>query len=275
MKFHKKIIAVLRKIFTGERLVPVMISTVSSELLKGKTALVSGGSSGIGFGIAKKMADAGCKIILLGTNEERLKVCSEEINSKYLVLDIRKVSDIHFKLNTLTQSENIDILVNSAGMHGNEKFGEITENAWDDVIDVNLKGLYFLSQDVANHMKEKNINGHILNVSSASSLKPSWTPYEISKRAVDGITKGMAHKLIPYGITVNGLAPGPTATPMLRFETADKDIDLSWDGNPSKRVSTIEEIANLALFMVSGMGNGIVGDTVFMTGGSGTICIDK
>jgi 3-oxoacyl-[acyl-carrier protein] reductase len=84
----------------------------------------------------------------------------------------------------------------------------------------------------------------------------------------------MAHKLIAHGITVNGIAPGPTATPMLLFED-EKKTDLSWPANPSGRVSTVEEIAELALFMVAGTGNGIVGDTVFLTGGSGTVRIDK
>ena len=86
------------------------------------------------------------------------------------------------------------------------------------------------------------------------------------------ILKGI--KLIRYGIVVNGIAPGPTATPKLG-KVVDGDLDLEWNANPSGRMSTVEEIANLALFMVSDLGNGIVGDTFFLTGGSGTICIDK
>ena len=80
----------------------------------------------------------------------------------------------------------------------------------------------------------------------------------------------MAHKLIRFGIVVNGIAPGPTATPMM-----NRSSDISWSGNPSGRMSTTEEIAALALFMVSGRGDGIVGDTFFMTGGSGTIDKEK
>lgn len=274
MRLFRMIKNNLRKAIVRERLVPVVVASVPAQLLKDKVALVSGGSSGIGFGIAKKMSEAACQVILLGRDEQKLRKCASEIDGEYLVLDIRNIDEINDKLRVLTQRCNIDILVNSAGVHGAEKFGEVTEKTWNSVIDINLRGLYFLSQAVSNHMKEKRIAGHILNVSSASSLKPSWTPYEISKRAVDGITQGMAHKLIRYGIVVNGLAPGPTATPMLKFRD-QTDVDLSWPANPSKRVSTIQEIANLALFMVSDQGNGIVGDTVFMTGGSGTICIDK
>jgi len=257
-----------------ERIVPVFVTNIPSKILSGKNAIVSGGSSGIGYGIAKLMSESGCNVLILGTNEEKLKIASSKINVDYLVLNINIVQEIDAKIKEISKNKNIDILVNSAGVHGKDNFGAITEDGWNSVMNVNLRGLYFLSQAVANHMIERKISGHILNISSASSLKPSWTPYEISKRAVDGITRGMAHKLISNGIIVNGLAPGPTATPMLQFDK-QKVVDLSWPGNPSGRVSTVEEIANLALFLVSDLGNGIVGDTIFMSGGSGTICIDK
>jgi len=274
MRWLKKIKTFLKKKLIRERIVPVIIPTVPGKLLENKTALVSGGSSGIGFGIARKLSESGCNVILAGRNEERLRKCAAEINGEYIVMDVRNVEDIHTSVKTLTCSHNVDILVNSAGIRGAEKFGEVTEEVWNNTININMRGLYFLSQAIANHMKEREIKGNILNISSASSLKPSWTPYEITKRAVDGITQGMAQKLIPFGIVVNGLAPGPTATPMLNYSDP-AEIDLSFPANPSKRVSAVEEIANLALFMVSDLGRGIVGDTFFMTGGSGTICIDE
>ena len=264
----------LKKFFIRERIVPVNIPIQNYNLLNGKCAIVTGGSSGIGFGIAKKLSESGCSVIIVGTNEEKLQNRAKEINAEYLVLNIKSVSDIEDKFGQLLQLHKIDILVNSAGIHCEESFGKISEKVWNDVFDINLKGLYFVSQTIANHMIKKNIHGHILNISSASSLKPSWTPYEISKKAINGITQGMAHKLISHGIIVNGIAPGPTATPMLHFD-AQNDIDLTWDGNPSGRVSTIDEIANLAIFLVSDLGAGIVGDTIFLSGGSGTICIDK
>ncbi len=264
----------IKKFIIRERIVPVTITTIQNDLLKGKTALVIGGSSGIGLGIAKKMIESGCKVVITGRNENKLKNISSEMNVEYLVIDITNVEKLKREIELLTEKNRIDILVNSAGIHTKERFGEITENEWNTVISTNLRGLYFTSQYIANYMIKNKIKGHILNISSASSLKPSWTPYEISKRAVDGITQGMAHKLISYGIIVNGLAPGPTATPMLNFDK-QHDVNLAWPANPSGRVSTVEEIANMALFLVSDLGNGIVGDTIFMTGGSGTICIDK
>ena len=97
-------------------------------------------------------------------------------------------------------------------------------------------------------------------------------PYAISKWGITGLTKGLADILIPYGITVNAIAPGPTATAMLGKDT---ESDISHDTSPIGRYATPQEIANLALYMVSDMGNLIVGDTFYITGGSGTISLHR
>lgn len=267
MNLIKRIIKLFR---TRTLLQPIIVVKESKELLVGKVALVSGGSSGIGASISKELIAAGAKVYIVGRNENKLQKVACEIGANYLVADICDIPAMQKSITELVAKENIDILVNSAGTHGTDKFLEVTESCFDTVIETNVKALYFLSQMIANHMIAKGIRGHILNVSSASSLKPSWTPYEISKRAVNGITQGMAHKLIEHGIVVNGIAPGPTATPMMH-----RGNDINWPGNPSGRMSTVEEISALAVFMVSGRGDGIVGDTFFITGGSGTICIDK
>lgn len=267
MSFINKVINKLR---TKTVLKPIIVVKEQTDLLSGKIALVTGGSSGIGFAIAKAMVEAGAKVYIIGRNEDKLKDVSSKLGSLYLTLDINDVRATELVISDFSKKENIDILVNSAGTHGYDKFGAVTEKTYDEVMNANVKALYFMSQAVANHMIANGIHGHILNVSSASSIKPSWTPYEISKRAVNGITEGMAHKLIKYGIVVNGIAPGPTATPMLK-----RSGDISWPGSPSGRMSTIEEIAALALFMVSGRGDGIVGDTYFISGGSGTIDKEK
>lgn len=86
------------------------------------------------------------------------------------------------------------------------------------------------------------------------------------------MTLGVARELVKYGIVVNCLAPGPTATPMLNFQDGQQ---INWEGNPSGRVAMPEEIANWAVFLVSDLGNLVVGDSLYVTGGSGTICIDK
>lgn len=249
---------------------PIIVTTPPKELLLGKTALITGGAGGIGFAIAKILKEAGAEVLISGRNEQKLIAAADSIGCKYVVMDVGNVGNTELKVEELFRKTPINILVNSAGLHGEDSFGKVTEATYDSVMDVNVKALYFISQKIANLMIEYKIGGHILNVCSASALKPSWTPYEISKRAVLGITEGMAHKLIQHGIVVNGIAPGPTLTPMLR-----KDENLNWPANPSGRMSMPEEIAALALFMVGPQGDGIVGDTFFITGGSGTVDKEK
>lgn len=274
MKIANKIRTLIKRIFIKERIIPVIIKDIPSCLLKEKNILIAGGNSGIGLSIAKKAIESGGNIIIIGSNSKKCIQVANELLCEYLITDLKDTEKMMIDVSNLLDKKNIDILINCAGIHGTEKFGEISSKQWDDVMDVNVKSLYFLSQLVSNHMINNKIQGHILNISSASSIKPGWTPYEISKRAVNGITLGFAHKLIKHGIIVNGIAPGPTATPMLNFTNQD-NIDLSWSANPSGRVSTVEEIANLAIFLISDLGKGIVGDTIFLTGGSGTICMDK
>ncbi len=257
---------------------PFPVAHVASDLLSGKTALITGGSGGIGFAIAKKFAEAGACVILVGQNEEKLIRFCDEIGSekaKYIVQNICVTQELDSVIERSTQlfpDSQIDILVNSAGLHGPSDFLKITEENYDSVMNINLKAMFFMSQKVGQYMIDHKIQGHILNVGSASGAKPAWTPYEISKWGVRGFTLGLARELIPYGIVVNSIAPGPVATSMLNM---DESSNFSCPTNPSGRVSSPDEIANLALFMVSDLGNGIVGDTFFITGGSGTICIDK
>lgn len=139
-------------------------------------------------------------------------------------------------------------------------------------MDANVKGVFFFCQAVSRYMISRGTKGHILNLSSSSALRPASTPYNISKWAIRGFTKGLADSLLPYGIVVNAIGPGPTSTEMLGKKEGDSIYHSS---NPSGRYVTPEEIANLALFMVSGMGDMIVGDTFYMTGGSGTISLDS
>lgn len=106
-------------------------------------------------------------------------------------------------------------------------------------------------------MKEKKIKGHILNVSSAAALKPGYTPYEISKSGVRSFTLGAAAELIPYGIVVNAIAPGPVATAMLGRKEGDT---LYTDCIPAKRFATPSEIGQLAVIMVSDMCDLVIGD---------------
>jgi NAD(P)-dependent dehydrogenase (short-subunit alcohol dehydrogenase family) len=280
MKNVKKAVKKILKHFMLKEVKTCRVTTVVNDLLKGKIALITGGSGGIGFAISKRFVESGCHTILIGTNEKKLKENCEKLGNemtRYLVCDLSDVSETRETVEKAwevfaPERLGIDILVNSAGFHGPSVFSKITEEDYDKVMGINLKSTFFMCQIVSEYMIKHSRKGHILNVSSASSIKPAWTPYEISKWGVRGFTLGLARELITYGIVVNAIAPGPVATPMLNMGEND---NLSCPGNPSGRVATPEDIANLALFMASDLGDYIVGDSFFITGGSGTICIDK
>ncbi len=246
------------------------------QLLKNKVALIIGGSGGIGAEIAKAYANNGCRVVITGTNANRMESICKEIGpekARYLVGDLKDLENIKAFIKQTDQAfGTIDILVHCAGLHCHEKFLNVSEQLWDSVMAVNLKSMYFACQLVANYMIEKGIKGHILNVSSASCAKPGWTPYEISKNGVRALTLGFADKLVKNGIIVNSIAPGPVATPMLGKQGIE---ELAWAGNPTGRMATPQEIANWAVFLVSSMGDLVVGDTFFVSGGSGTVCLNK
>lgn len=246
--------------------------TDQGHLLEGKIALITGGNSGIGYAIAEAFIACGAKVVIAGTNENKLQSACSQLGkqSRYIKLDVTNVSEMdqHIKNAFETFEEGrIDILVNSAGVTNHSDFQHMTEEEYDSIMDINAKGTFFVSQVVSKYMIEQGIRGHILNVSSSSALRPAWTPYQMSKWAVRGFTIGLADTLLPYGIVVNAIAPGPVATPMLGRD----DTNLQFEKHPCKRLASPSEIANLAVFMVSDMGNLIVGDTFYITGGSGII----
>lgn len=265
--------ALIRMVTKTEK-IPIPAPTNPQQLLAGKVALVTGGTGGIGTAIAKAFVDSGAKVILVGTNEKKLQDIASQyeetqlIPMQFNVLDVDAMPQKVIEAGELFPEKRIDILVNCAGVNDVDDFAHVKEEDYDRVMDINVKGTFFMCQAVSNYMIERKIKGHILNVSSSSALRPAWTPYPISKWAIRGFTMGLADTLLPHGIVVNAIAPGPTATAMVDRQ-ADEDIRM--DSNPSGRMAVPSEIANLAVFMVSDMGNMIVGDTFYMTGGSGTI----
>ena len=260
---------ILNNIFIYKKVEPVKIPVISpNDGFRGQCAIISGGSSGIGFSIAKKLSENGCKVYILGRNKEKLEQASLKIGCLYKVIDVSDVNQIENVVNDIYAEDKPNLLVNSAGVNIYEPFGTVTEKGWDACFNTNVKGTYFLSQAVTNKMKRYKIKGHVLNLSSASALRPCYSVYVISKHIIKDITVGMAQALIPYGIVVNAIAPGPTATPMMRKE---KDEDLYFANNPTLRMASVEEIANLALYMLSDLGAYIVGSTYYIPGGGGIV----
>lgn len=270
MSFKSKI----RKLFPKPVNTPIVLMPQCGEELEGKIALITGGSGGVGLAIAKAFLQAGAKVIIAGTSKDKLdKICTEinDSNLKSIVLNYDEPYSFEGKIK---EAENIfgriDILVSSAGIHVDRDgldFINTTIEEYDRVMDINLKGTYFMCQTVAKYMIDKKIKGHILIISSQSALEPSWSPYRLSKLGIDGIVRGMGQRLLGHGITVNAIGPGPTATTMQKHYREGGSIYTPL--NPIHRFTMPEEVAQYAKLLVSDLGNTIVGQTIYMSGGRG------
>lgn len=251
---------------------PVLIPVLESRILFGKTVLITGGTGDIGFAIAKRCSECGAKVIIGGRNLQKLKEATDVIDESIpFVIDISDVENMENSFNDLVASvDRIDILINNAGVQTGSAIGKTTEVDFDNVINTNLRGTYFITQLFSNYLIENEIKGNILNISSVSGYRPAISPYMVTKRAINGLTEGLAKKLIKYGIVVNGIAPGPVATRMI-----GKDgTDLMYNNSPAKRYVSPVEVANLAVYLISDMARMIVGDTIYITGGCGNLTYD-
>lgn len=252
----------------------VVVPALEGSLLQGRRAIVTGGTSGIGKAIAKAFIKNGATVVVCGRSSERVASTVDDLGEKAFgaTLDVRNPESISSAVKKACELLGgvPDVLVNSAGVNGGGKFGAIEADAFDEVVETNLRGTILISQEIAHLMVREGIEGNILNVSSSSGLRPGNTPYIVSKWGIRSLTLGMAKVLVPHGIVVNAIAPGPTATPMLNKDSGD----ISKPGSPIGRYAMPEEIANMAVVLVSALGKTIVGDTIYMTGGSGLITFD-
>jgi len=243
--------------------------------LEGKTALITGGSRGIGRAIALGFAEAGADIAVASRKLADLEKVAEEIRKTgrrglAVPTHIGRMEDIS-NLVTKVKEEfgRIDILVNNAGVNPTmESALGVDERTWNAIMNVNLKGLFFLSQAVARVMKEQG-GGCIINVTSAAGIRPHIVPvYSISKAAVIMTTKVTALEWAKYGIRVNAVAPGLIKTRFSEALWSDKETrEYLLNRTAMKRVAEPEETVGAMLYLASDAAQFVTGTTLSVDGG--------
>lgn len=244
-----------------------------SKLLQGKIAFITGGARGIGKEIALMFAKEGCSINICDLSAENLKAAREEIASEQVevesfAVDVTKLEEIEKTVNNiLDKSKKIDILVNNAGITKDALLIRMTEQDWDLVISVNLKGTFNCSKVVSKAMMRQR-SGKIINIASIIGLMGNvgQANYAASKAGVIAMTKSLAKELGPRNINVNAIAPGFIQTDM----TAKLPEDIRnkmLEQIPLGRFGSVRDVADLALFLATPASDYITGQVFQVDGG--------
>lgn len=243
--------------------------SVCGGTLRGLNAVVTGGGSGIGFAIAKRLVVEGCTVVIIGRNAEKLGQAQEQLgNVSVYAWDVSKIQELDKALTAieaLFDSGKIDIWVNSHGIFSiydrKRSFCNVPMEGLEEVMSINLNSTYALNMYVANRLSVKNYKGHILNIASICAYMNSskYTPYGMSKSGVVALTKELGNWYNKKGIIINAIAPGSCATSMIDL---GENVNIASPINVIKRVSMPEEIAALAAIMVSPFGDSLYGAVV-------------
>ena len=242
-------------------------------MLKGKVAVITGGTRGIGFATAKKFLEHEAKVVLLGSKQETVEKAIKElkqINSSYEVIGFYPNLSSKEEMNEVFKKVKeiygrIDILINNAGISSKTKIEDYSEEEYDKITNLNIKSVFNCSKQIIPYLKET--KGVILNTSSMVSIygQPSGVMYPTTKFAVNGITKSLARELAPYGIRVNAVAPGIINTDMVA-KLPKEMIEPLIKTIPFGRIGEPEDIANAFLFLSSNLSSYITGVVLSVDG---------
>lgn len=232
-------------------------------MLKGKVAIVTGGTKGIGKGIADKLSENGVKVVVSARHEEKTK-------HHFVKCDVSSFSEVQNMVEcVLKKFGKIDILVNNAGIYPEVELKDMTEDQWKHVISVNLNSLFNCVKSVLPKMMKRK-SGNIINVASIAGVKigfPGLVHYCTTKAGVEGFTKAAALELAPYNIRVNAIAPGLIVTPGIQSTMNKQGVDEFVKFIPLKKAGLPIDIAETAIFLASEKSQYITGQTIVVDGG--------
>ena len=241
-------------------------------MLKGRNAIITGGSRGIGRAIALKLAEAGANIAVIynGSEEGAMSACTEAraygVDADYYKCNISDFNEVKETLDKIVRVMNrIDILVNNAGITRDGLIYSMKEEAFDMVVDTNLKGTFNTIKHLTGHFI-KNRSGRIINISSIAGLigNPGQSNYSASKAGVLGLTKAVAKELGSRGICCNAIAPGFIDTEMTERLAKKEELIKAI---PLGHMGSTEDVAELALFLASDRASYITGEVIRVDGG--------
>jgi len=249
---------------------------MGAQRFKGKVAVVTGGNSGIGLGVAKAYAQEGAHVVITGRNEKTLAGAVKEIGDGTLAIqsDVGKVAEIEAAMKKIGERfGRIDALFVNAGVAKLVPFDRVTEELFDETVDINMKGVFFTVQKAIPLMSKG--SAIVLNASINAHLgMPGTTVYGATKAAVINMSKTLSAELLERGIRVNAVSPGPITSALLRDgpqETIQQTKDWIQSQIPIKRFGTPEEVAAAVLYLTSSESAYVLGAELIIDGGMVTL----
>ena len=243
--------------------------------LSGRTALITGGGSGLGVAMAQGLAEAGALVVLNGRTEAKLDAAADRMRALGLraetaVFDVADSGDVNRGVAALgARLGAIDILVNNAGIQHRTPIEDFTDADWQRVMATNLDAPFFMARALIPQMKARG-RGKIVNICSlmSSLARPTTVPYQVSKGGIAMLTRGLAVELAPHGIQVNGIAPGFFRTEMNAALTNNPEFS-SWveKRTPAARWADPAELAGAAVFLASDAASFVTGQILYVDGG--------
>ncbi|NOW05593.1 SDR family oxidoreductase [Clostridium beijerinckii] len=241
--------------------------------LEGKVAIITGASRGIGSAIARQLSELGAKVVVnYSNNAVKAEEVVEEITKSgeqavAIKADVSNIKDVERLFSeTITKFGKVDILVNNAGVILYKLLSDVTEEEFDKLFNINVKGTYFACQQAMKHMED---NGRIINFSTSvvGSMFPTYSVYAATKGAVEQITRQLAKEFGPKKITINAVAPGPINTELFNVGKTDEQIEAIRQMNSFGRIGEPDDVANAIEFLVSDKAQWITGQTLRINGG--------